>query len=219
MFATRRGSHAPSPRTLPASAAPSVTGSATAAAPSSPAPQSSPARTAPPVPASPVRTVSPSPRASASVGAPPAPSPAGTGLVAGPYGFAYPAGWVLSPLSRPSPAVQTATVTDPSGGGRLDYLADTSLAVYNPDHTVNDVHIEVAIRTALPCSQLVSATQVPNRGFGYTCSPVPASSREPAMNVTGMALVLPYPQGVKILQVTLPGAEDAVAASILAGFH
>ena len=94
---------------------------------------------------------------------------------------------------------------------RIDYLIVTSTAVYSIDHTVN----LGAIEAALPCQHLppTSFTYVPGKGPRYTCAP------QGGLNVGGMVLVKPYPQGFRLLQVSMPAAQDAVAAQILAGFH
>jgi hypothetical protein len=206
------------PHRVPAGAGPGHT--------PSPGLGASPASTIPPVPSLPAPSVSvrgPSPSAVPRVtpSPPPAspspravtPGPSPSGLVAGPYGFSYPAGWTAGPLVTRDAQVTTETVTDPAGGGRIDYLKDTSTAAYYPDHTVNDVAIEATIETALPCAQIVSTTTVPYKGFSYTCAP------SQGFHVAGMALVAPYAQGFRLLQVRMLPAGDPVAAAILAGFH
>jgi hypothetical protein len=39
------------------------------------------------------------------------------------------------------------------------------------------------------------------------------------LNVNGLVLVKPYPQGFRLLQAEMPPAQDPLVAQILAGFH
>ncbi len=164
----------------------------------------------------PVRSPSPTPSRSAATAPTPSASPTsplfhGVTLIDGPYGFQVPQGWTATPLVSTSPTSQAAHWTDPASPARIDYLIVTSTAVYSIDHTVN----LGAIEAALPCQHLppTSFTYVPGKGPRYTCAP------QGGLNVGGMVLVKPYPQGFRLLQVSMPAAQDAVAAQILAGFH
>ena len=132
-------------------------------------------------------------------------------LVNGPYGFPVPQGWTFRPLSATGPTSQAANWVDPAGGGRIDYLVDTTTAIYTPDHLAN----LPAIEGALPCRHLppITFAPVPNRGPHYTCAP------QDGFNVTGQVLILPYPQGLRLVQVQMPPSKDTVAAQILTAFH
>lgn len=144
----------------------------------------------------------------------PAASPSsvhGPSLVAGPYGFPVPAGWTLTPLVARTALVQTAQVVDPAGAGRLDYLVDTSSAIYNPDRTANLAAVAAAIPAAFPCT-LTGYAYVANRGPRYTCAP------QAGRTVAGQVLLRPYPLGMRILQETLSPADQAMGAQVLAGF-
>lgn len=147
----------------------------------------------------------------APAGPSPSPRPAGLHLVAGPYRFPVPAGWTVGALTARSPEATLGAVTDPAGQGRLDYLVDTSPAIYNPDRTVNLAVVGEAIPAAFACS-LTSLVAVPDRGPRYTCA---AQAGEV---VSGQVLVGPYPSGMRVLQVTVPPPESALAQQILAGF-
>ncbi len=171
-----------------------------------------------PTPVTPTAATGPSPTQSASSPElrPSAPAPAGSSpaaggirLVDGPYGFKYPEGWTLSPLAATSSSVQRAHVTDPASSARIDYLVDATSAIYNPDRIVNLVFV----RQAIPCQTLTTYVNVPNKGPRYTCPP------DGGRNVQGMVLILPYPQGFRLLHLMLPPADDAIAAQILSGFH
>lgn len=191
--ATPAASHSASPTPSRRAASPSPGGSAKA----SPAPTPTPAAS----------------RAATPAG-PPVPTPTG-GLVSGAYGFSYPAGWSPGPLVTVSSQAVTETVSAPSSeaGSRIDYLKDTSTHFYNPDRTIDDTAVEVAIESELPCSQITAVTPVPDKGFSYTCS-APGG-----LAVFGMALVAPYPGPVRLLQVQVPSVDTQLAASILATFH
>lgn len=161
--------------------------------------------------ATPAHPASSGPKASPGSSPVPAVPP---GFVAGSYGFAYPEGWAPGPLVVSNSLVSTETVTAPSGGGRIDYLKESSTAIYNPDHTVNDNHIEVAIEKALPgCGIIVGVTPEPNVGFRYVCA---AGS---GIQITGLAIVAPYAKGVRVVQVTIPLAQGDTAVAILNSFH
>ena len=47
----------------------------------------------------------------------------------------------------------------------------------------------------------------------------PANNNITGLNVNGLVLIKPYPQGFRLLQLQMPAAQDAVVAQILAGFH
>jgi hypothetical protein len=87
----------------------------------------------------------------------------------------------------------------------------STAAIYSVDHTVNLASIEAA----LPCKQLppTSYTYLPGKGPRYSCAPMSG------LNVNGLVLIKPYPQGFRLLQLQMPAAQDAVVAQILAGFH
>ena len=161
-----------------------------------------------------------SPSAATSGPATPSPRPAspppktatpGLALVDGPYGFQVPRGWAFAPLASASSDSQAARWTDPASGARLDYLVVSTAAIYSVDHTVNLASIEAA----LPCKQLppTSYTYLPGKGPRYSCAPMSG------LNVNGLVLVKPYPQGFRLLQLQMPAAQDPVGAQILAGFH
>lgn len=188
-----------------------------------PTPSATPAASPAPATPSPAGPATPSPQASAPpviTAAPPA-SPRATGfgnqLVAGPYGFSYPASWSLSRLVVRTAAATTATATAPSGPARLDYLSDTSSTAYFPDRTVDQVGIEAAIISLFPCAKFQSLQVVPNRGFVYTCAPATADGVP--VHVSGSVLVAPYPKGFRVLQVVTPASDDAQASAILGTFH
>lgn len=179
--------------------------------PSHPATPTAASPTATPTP---TRPPSPIPRQTAAPTTP-APAPASTAagglaLVDGPYGFQVPQGYRFSPLAPTTGAAQAAHWTDPSSAARVDYLVDPTSAVYGPDHTVNLGAIEVN----LPCrTPLTSFTYVSGKGPRYSCAPTGG------LDTNGMVLLLPYPQGFRLLQIQLPASEDAVASSIIMGFH
>ncbi|HLI56468.1 MAG TPA: hypothetical protein VKY26_05470, partial [Actinomycetota bacterium] len=137
-------------------------------APASPTLPASPAITPPASPTGPPASPEASPTHAPTPGHTPAtPSPAATlpaGLVAGAYGFPYPSGWIPGPLVTRNSLVQTETVTAPSGVGRIDYMKESSTAIYNPDHTANDTYIETAVEAAFPCNVIVAVTPEPNVG-------------------------------------------------------
>jgi hypothetical protein len=189
--------------------------------PGAASPLAPPSASAPATPVSPAATrTTPVPsRSTPPASRPPSPAratsagPGGIALVASPLGFSYPAGWVAGPLITRNAQVQTETVTDPAGHGRIDYLRDSSPAFYNPDRTINDGTVETAIEAAFPCAVLLTTSPVPNKGFGYTCTPYQG------LGVSGMVLVGPYATGVLALQVALPPGEGPLAAAILTGFR
>jgi len=164
----------------------------------------------------PARTPSPTPPRTGPTVAAPTPAPASTAvggisLVDGPYGFKVPQGFRFSPLAPTTGTAQAAHWTDPSSGARIDYLVDNTSAIYSPDHTVNLGAIEVN----LPCQILppTSFTYVSGKGPRYTCR------QTGGLDINGMVLLLPYPQGFRLLQIQLPPSEDSVAAFIITGFH
>ncbi|MGH2717782.1 MAG: hypothetical protein ACRDJU_04285 [Actinomycetota bacterium] len=211
LLATHRGS-APT-RLATRHPSPSVTGPA--ASLTAPGGRSSapPATTPEPHGTSPASTQAPpaTPGRKASPASPAPTLPAG--LVAGAYGFAYPTGWVPGPLVVRNSLVTTETVTDPSGTGRIDYMKESSTAIYNPDRTVNDTYIETAIEAALPCNIIVGVTPEPNVGFRYVCS------ADQGIQITGNVLIAPYAHGARIVQVTIPLAQGDTAVAILNAFH
>jgi hypothetical protein len=144
-------------------------------------------------------------------GPPPTTATPGLVLVDGPYGFQVPRGWRFAPLASASSDSQAAHWTDPASGARIDYLVVSTAAIYSVDHTVNLASIEAA----LPCRQLppTSYTYLSGKGPRYSCAPMSG------LNVNGLVLIRPYPQGFRLLQLQMPPAQDAVAAQILAGFH
>jgi hypothetical protein len=188
------------------------------AAASSPAPTTSTSSVAPatPIPAPPRSAATPGP-ASASPARSASPSPKttahGVTLVDGPYGFQVPQGWAFTPLTTVANTnnSQAAHWTDPASGARIDYLVVSTQAIYSVDHTVNLASIEAA----LPCQQLPPTSYVYLSGKGprYTCPPMGG------LNVNGLVLVKPYPQGFRLLQAEMPPAQDPLVAQILAGFH
>ena len=180
----------------PSSPPPSAPASPTAAPTASPS-----AATPGPATPSPTRGASPSPNTTAQ----------GITLVDGPYGFQVPRGWTFAPLAAASRDSQAAHWTDPASGARIDYLVVSTAAIYSVDHTVNLASIEAA----LPCRQLppTSYTYLPGKGPRYSCAPMSG------MNVNGLVLVKPYPQGFRLLQLQMPAAQDPVVAQILAGFR
>jgi hypothetical protein len=192
---TRRASGKP-----PAAASPAPTTSTGPATPTAAAtPSPSPTAATP----SPARSASASPRTTAQ----------GIALGAGPYGFPVPQGWTFTPLATVANTnnSQAAHWIDPVSHARIDYLVVSTSAIYSVDRTVN----LGAIEAALPCEHLppASYTYLPGKGPRYTCAPMNG------MNVNGLVLVKPYPQGFRLLQIQMPGTEDAPAAQILAGFH
>jgi hypothetical protein len=201
----RHTPHAPGkiPPASPASTTPTPSSSSTvpAAAPT-PTPPRSAAPSGPATP-SPTRSASPSPKTTAQ----------GITLVDGPYGFQVPQGWAFTPLTTVANTnnSQAAHWTDPAGGARLDYLVVSTAAIYSVDHTVNLASIEAA----LPCQQLPPTSYVYLSGKGprYTCAPMGG------LNVNGLVLIKPYPQGFRLLQAEMPAAQDALVAQILVGFH
>jgi hypothetical protein len=178
-----------SPSTVPA-AAPTPTPPPSAATPGA----------ATPLPA---RGASPSPKTTAQ----------GITLVDGPYGFQVPQGWAFTPLTTVANTnnSQAAHWADPASGARMDYLVVSTSAIYSVDHTVNLASIEAA----LPCKQLPPTSYVYLSGKGprYTCAPMDG------LNVNGLVLIKPYPQGFRLLQAEMPPAQDALVAQILVGFH
>lgn len=203
--------HAASPRrpvVVQATPTPSQVRVATPTVAASPTPTPAPIRTPSPTPR---RTVAPTVAAST-----PAPSPASTvvggiTLVDSPYGFKVPQGWRFSPLATTTGTAQAAHWTDPSSAARMDYLVDNTSAIYSPDHVVNLGTIEVN----LPCQNLppTSFTYVSGRGPRYTCG------QTGGLDINGMVLLLPYPQGFRLLQIQLPPSDDAVAGFIITAFH
>ena len=184
------------------SPAPTTSTSAVATATPTPAPPRSAATPGPATP-SPTRSASPSPKTTAH----------GVTLVDGPYGFQVPQGWAFTPLTTVANTnnSQAAHWTDPASGARLDYLVVSTQAIYSVDHTVNLASIEAA----LPCQQLPPTSYVYLSGKGprYTCPPMGG------LNVNGLVLVKPYPQGFRLLQAEMPPAQDPLVAQILVGFH
>jgi hypothetical protein len=178
-------------------------------------PSPTPARpstpTSPPAPTStatspPTGTVpaSPTPRT------PSASTPAtaqGIRLVAGPYGFPIPDGWSVSPPAV-NGDVRRVQVKNPAGPGHIDYLQAHTSAIYTPDHLVN----LQAVSAAVTCTA-TSTTLVPNRGPQYLCAP------EGGLNVKGQILIEPYPNGFRLLQVTMLPEDDPFATQILSQFH
>ena len=202
LLASHRSAPAPAKPGGAASPAPSTPPAATSPASVSPTAVAS-AVTPPPSSPSPTHSASPSPGTTAQ----------GIALVDGPYGFQVPRGWTFVPLaSTPgSGGSQGAHWTDPASGARIDYLEVSTAAIYSVDHTVNLASIEAA----LPCRQLppTSYVYLPGKGPRYSCAPMSG------LNVNGLVLIKPYPQGFRLLQLQMPAAQDAVAAQILAGFH
>ena len=198
-----RHRHAPAPGTRAGvgSPPPSETSSAPASPTAAPTTASPSAATSGPATPSPTRAASPSPNTTTR----------GITLVDGPYGFQVPRGWTFAPLASASSDSQAAHWTDPASGARLDYLVVSTAAIYSVDHTVNLASIEAA----LPCKQLppTSYTYLPGKGPRYSCAPMSG------LNVNGLVLVKPYPQGFRLLQLQMPAAQDPVVAQILAGFH
>jgi hypothetical protein len=137
----------------------------------------------------------------------------GITLVDGPYGFQVPQGWSFTPLTTVANTnnSQAAHWTDPASGARIDYLVVSTVAIYSVDHTVNLASIEAA----LPCQQLPPTSYVYLSGKGprYTCAPMAG------LNVNGLVLIKPYPQGFRLLQAEMAPAQDALVAQILVGFH
>jgi hypothetical protein len=169
-------------------------------------PTSTPSRSAAPSgPAtpSPTRSAIPSPQTTAH----------GVTLVDGPYGFQVPQAWAFTPLTTVANTnnSQAAHWTDPASRARIDYLVVSTQAIYSVDHTVNLASIEAA----LPCQQLPPTSYVYLSGKGprYTCAPMGG------LNVNGLVLIKPYPQGFRLLQAEMPAAQDSLVAQILAGFH
>src|ERR1700730_12723029 len=188
------------------------------AAASSPAPTTSTPSVAPatPTPAPPHSAATPGPATPSPAGnASPSPTTTAHGitLVDGPYGFQVPQGWAFTPLTTVANTnnSQAAHWTDPASGARLDYLVVSTQAIYSVDHTVNLASIEAA----LPCQQLppTSYVYLPGEGPRYTCPPMGG------LNVNGLVLVKPYPQGFRLLQAQMPPAQDPLVAQMLAGFH
>ena len=201
LLAGRRHAPAPGKRAGVGSPPPSVT-SSVSASPTAAATTASPsAATSGPATPSPTRAASPSPNTKTR----------GITLVDGPYGFQVPRGWTFAPLASASSDSQAAHWTDPASGARIDYLVVSTAAIYSVDHTVNLASIEAA----LPCKQLppTSYTYLPGKGPRYSCAPMSG------LNVNGLVLIKPYPQGFRLLQLQMPPAQDAVVAQILAGFH
>ena len=159
-------------------------------------------------------TTAPPPAAAASPSPPPgpssspAPAPRSLHLVPGPYGFEIPQGWTVGPVVSPSSTVQRVHVSDPASTAGIDYLADKTAAIYNPDHTVNLTIVGAAV-----ACRVTSSRYVPDKGPRYTCAP------DGGRNVSGAIVVQPYPQGFKLLQVMLPPQDDQIADQILSGFH
>lgn len=144
----------------------------------------------------------------------PAPtSPTGVALQPGPYGFSYPPGWVLSPLVARSAQVQAARVTDPAGPGRIDYVVDSSPAIYNPDRTINLAIVGLAIPAAAGCPAITARQYLPNRGLSYRCA------GPGGLDISGLVLILAYPQGFRLLQVQVPAAGLALSQAILGGYR
>jgi hypothetical protein len=190
-------------KTPPASPAPTTPTASTApAAGPAPTPPHSAAPTGPATP-SPTRSAGPSPQTTAH----------GVTLVDGPYGFQVPQGWTFTPLTTVANTnnSQAAHWSDPASAARLDYLVVSTQAIYSVDHTVNLASIEAA----LPCRQLPPTSYVYLSGKGprYTCAPTGG------LNVNGLVLIKPYPQGFRLLQAEMPAAQDGLVAQILAGFH
>src|SRR5882724_7469830 len=178
------------------------------AAAASPSPRSS-GSSAPAAPATspaPAATASPLPPAGPSSS--PAQGARGLHLVPGPYGFEIPQGWTVGPVVSPSSTVQRIHVSDPASTAGIDYLVAKTAVIYNPDHTVN----LTIVGAAIACKP-TSTRYVPNKGPRYTCAP------DAGRNVNGAILVLPYPEGFKLLQVMLPPQDDQIAEQILSGFH
>ncbi|MEA2500952.1 MAG: hypothetical protein QOD01_1063 [Actinomycetota bacterium] len=194
--------HRHTPRGSASSPVPTTSTSSVAPATPTPAPPHSAATPGPASP-SPARSAGPSPKTTAH----------GITLVDGPYGFQVPQGWAFTPLTTVANTnnSQAAHWTDPASGARLDYLVVSTQAIYSVDHTVNLASIEAA----LPCQQLPPTSYVYLSGKGprYTCPPMGG------LNVNGLVLVKPYPQGFRLLQAEMPLAQDPLVAQILAGFH
>jgi hypothetical protein len=184
---------------------PAPTISASAVAPATPTPAPPPSTATP-------GAATPSPPRSAST-SPKTTTAHGVTLVDGPYGFQVPQGWAFTPLATVANTnnSQAAHWTDPASGARVDYLIVSTAAIYSVDHTVNLASIEAA----LPCQQLPPTSYVYLSGKGprYTCPPMGG------LNVNGLVLVKPYPQGFRLLQAEMPPAEDALVAQMLVGFH
>jgi hypothetical protein len=199
-----RHRHAPRGSGKAAASSPAPTTSTSSVAPATPTPAPPRSAATPgPASASPTRSASPSPKTTAH----------GITLVDGPYGFQVPQGWAFTPLTTVANTnnSQAAHWTDPASGARIDYLVVSTQAIYSVDHTVNLASIEAA----LPCQQLPPTSYVYLSGKGprYTCPPMGG------LNVNGLVLVKPYPQGFRLLQSEMPPAQDPLVAQILVGFH
>ena len=199
-----RHRHTPHGSGKAAASSPAPTTSTSSVAPATPTPAPPRSAATPgPASASPTRSASPSPKTTAH----------GVTLVDGPYGFQVPQGWAFTPLTTVANTnnSQAAHWTDPASGARLDYLVVSTQAIYSVDHTVNLASIEAA----LPCQQLPPTSYVYLSGKGprYTCPPMGG------LNVNGLVLVKPYPQGFRLLQAEMPPAQDPLVAQILVGFH
>jgi hypothetical protein len=202
LLATHRHTPHVSGKTPPASPASATPAPPSASTVPAATPPHSAATTGPATP-SPTHSASPSPKTTAH----------GITLVDGPYGFQVPQGWAFTPLTTVANTnnSQAAHWTDPASGARIDYLVVSTQAIYSVDHTVNLASIEAA----LPCQQLPPTSYVYLSGKGprYTCAPMSG------LNVNGLVLIKPYPQGFRLLQAEMPAAQDPLVAQILVGFH
>jgi hypothetical protein len=115
---------------------------------------------------------------------------------------------VVGPVVAGGNGAERVHVSDPSSTAGIDYIAARTAVIYNPDRTVN----VTTLLTAISCKP-TSVTEVVNKGPRYTCPPAGGH------DVAGQIVVLPYPQGFKLLQVELPPQDGAVAAQILSGLH
>ncbi len=141
----------------------------------------------------------------------------GADLTAGPYGFLVPTGWRTDlPLTSAGGPASWAKFTDPASSGALLYkVSGGELAqAYLPNHAPNPAGVLGApspgpVAYLAPCTvtgQAAPATNV----VTYTCATTTTDT------VTrGVIVVGPYPQGYKVLQVTLPASQSATMQAIL----
>jgi hypothetical protein len=138
------------------------------------------------------------------------------GLAPGPYGFLVPTGWVVGKLQNYGGPASFAHVQGPAPADWVDYELDGTGSVYGSDRRPDMSRLLAASHTAdwgagpLGCpltgEQLASADEILYRCASPLLTQV----------VVGVMAVQPYPEGFRLLQVSLPEQDYAEADQIVA---
>jgi hypothetical protein len=143
--------------------------------------------------------------------------PAAADLAPGPYGFLVPTGWRTDmPLTNFGGPASWAKFTDPASTGAVLYKVSGGelAAAYLPNQDPNPAGVLGApspgpVAYLAPCTvtgQAVAAANV----VTYTCA-----ATAPDTITRGVIVVGPFPQGYKVLQVTLPASQSTTVQAIL----